>query len=576
MRQSAPNFPIDISEISLVGYYGIALIVTTIGVTVVLILNLFTPLEFIREEILGGIIGADLNPWEWFVRILVPRMLMLLTVSYGLAILSMYIMLRPIAVYLARERSGRFPMADLGSKARRRLVNLPLIFIPVNVGMWILIPVMVALLTYLAGHVEFRTAIILAARAAMVGLIASAVASHRIESFSRRKLIPFFFSEGRLTDLKGAKRISISKRIRFFSRLGAIVPLTILLVTLLTLQWEVDSSVVTAEDYGRGILVFTGILFIYAFVATGTLNRVVNRSIARPIKEMVRVLNRVRGGDFDAKVRVVSNDEIGHIGDVINEMTDGLKEREYVRQSLELAREVQQNLLPKDNPVIEGLDIAGMSIYCDETGGDYYDFIMPDTDSQGNIRIVLGDVSGHGVSSALLMATARAMLRQRSLMPGSIGEIVSDVNRLLCQDVLESGSFMTLFYLAVDPKNKGLTWVRAGHDPALFYAPQSDTFKTLKGPGLALGLDENWVYSEEELNGICAGQIIVLYTDGVWESHNLNGKMFGKKALRTLIRNNQALSARQIAAAVIDELKAFQTGVDPEDDVTLIVVKIDA
>jgi sigma-B regulation protein RsbU (phosphoserine phosphatase) len=256
--------------------------------------------------------------------------------------------------------------------------------------------------------------------------------------------------------------------------MGALVPLTILLITLLTLQWEVDSSVMTAEKYGRGILGFTFILFFYALFASGTLNRVVNRSITQPISEMVRVLNRIRGGDFDTKVRVVSNDEIGHIGDVINEMTEGLKEREQVRQSLQLAREIQQNLLPKDNPDIDGLDIAGTSIYCDETGGDYYDFIVPEKGIPGQVRIVLGDVSGHGISAALLMATARALIRQRSLMPGSIGEVVSDVNRQLSRDVLETGSFMTLFYLDVDARNNRLAWVRAGHDPALIYNPETD------------------------------------------------------------------------------------------------------
>jgi len=143
-------------------------------------------------------------------------------------------------------------------------------------------------------------------------------------------------------------------------------------------------------------------------------------------------------------------------------------EHDMIKQSLDLAREVQQNLLPHKNPQMEGLDIAGRSIYCDETGGDYYDFIISDTGENGKLAIAIGDVSGHGISSALLMATVRSSLRQRLSQPGSAGGIISDVNRQLAQDVEDSGQFMTLFYLMIDPTKKHLHWVRAGHDPAIF------------------------------------------------------------------------------------------------------------
>ena len=187
---------------------------------------------------------------------------------------------------------------------------------------------------------------------------------------------------------------------------------------------------------------------------THVLNRVGSRNITEPIKEIIRVLKRVRKGQFDEKVQVVSNDEIGYTGDVINEMTEGLEERDLMKRSLELAMEVQQNLLPKENPRIEGLDIAGKSIYCDETGGDYYDFITLDGNRRGNIAIVVGDVSGHGIHSALLMATARASIRQRTYLMGDLSQVISDVNRQITGDVEESGQFMTLFYMIVDQDSR--------------------------------------------------------------------------------------------------------------------------
>ncbi|MGD8610250.1 MAG: SpoIIE family protein phosphatase [Desulfobacterales bacterium] len=112
-----------------------------------------------------------------------------------------------------------------------------------------------------------------------------------------------------------------------------------------------------------------------------------------------------------------------------------------MRKSLDLAKEVQQNLLSADPPKIPGLDIAGKSIYCEETGGDYYDFLYR---GDRQIDVMVGDVAGHGISAAHLMTTARAFLRLRSALPGAIKEIVADVNVQMCEDVQDSGDFRTL------------------------------------------------------------------------------------------------------------------------------------
>jgi sigma-B regulation protein RsbU (phosphoserine phosphatase) len=271
---------------------------------------------------------------------------------------------------------------------------------------------------------------------------------------------------------------------------------------------------------------------------------------------------------------VVSNDEIGYTGDVINEMTEGLKERDLMKRSLELAMEVQQNLLPKENPRIKGLDIAGKSIYCDETGGDYYDFIKLDGGRPANIAIVVGDVSGHGIPSALLMATARAFIRQRAYLPGGLSQIISDVNRQIVGDVEDSGQFMTLFYMTVDQDNRCLEWVRAGHDPGIFYDPEKDLFEDLDGPGLALGINSEWNYVTNRKEGLKEGQVIVLGTDGIWEAQNLDGKMFGKEAICRLVRENTDAEADALLDVIIDCLDYFRDGFKLQDDVTLIVVKI--
>ena len=242
--------------------------------------------------------------------------------------------------------------------------------------------------------------------------------------------------------------------------------------------------------------------------------------------------------------------------------------------ALELAEEVQQNLLPKDVPAIKGFDIAAKSIYCNRTGGDFYDFLNVSQDSVDNFSVVVGDVSGHGIAAGLLMATARALIRSRSAQPGTLAQIVTEVNRNLTLDVYETGRFTTLFFLMVDPLNHLLKWVRAGHDAALLYDPGSEDFEDLYGSGVALGLDEDYQYEENEWKGLAKGQIIFIGTDGIWEAFNSEGKLFGKAPIKEIIRQNAAASADEILNGILTALNGFRQGLEPEDDVTLVVVKI--
>ena len=240
---------------------------------------------------------------------------------------------------------------------------------------------------------------------------------------------------------------------------------------------------------------------------------------------------------------------------------------------LELAREVQQILLPKDNPRIAGLDVAGKSIYCDETGGDYFDFIEFKENDNEQLGVVVGDVAGHGVSSALLMATVRSALRQRMASPGSISQVMADVNKQLVGDFAESGQFVTLFYLVIEPSGRKIQWVRAGHDPAIFYDPAADQFIELDGFGMALGVEKDSQYEENRQNDIPRGSIIVLGTDGIWETRNESGLMFGRTALYDVIRKYSAAGAGDIMEASFEEIENFSTAGKPEDDVTLVVIK---
>ncbi|MGD9203746.1 MAG: PP2C family protein-serine/threonine phosphatase, partial [Desulfobacterales bacterium] len=219
--------------------------------------------------------------------------------------------------------------------------------------------------------------------------------------------------------------------------------------------------------------------------------------------------------------------------------------------ALEVAEEVQQNLLPKVLPAVKGLDIAAKSIYSNKTGGDFYDFLRVSQTPAGILNVVVGDVSGHGIAAGLLMATARALFRSRSAQPGTLSEVVTDVNRDLTLDIYDTNRFTTLFCLMVDAQNRMVKWVRAGHDAALLFDPESDSFEELYGSGLAMGWDEDYRYEENLRKGLTKGQVIFIGTDGIWETFNPTGNAFGKEPIKDIIRRNAAASANTIMNEIL-------------------------
>jgi serine phosphatase RsbU (regulator of sigma subunit) len=248
------------------------------------------------------------------------------------------------------------------------------------------------------------------------------------------------------------------------------------------------------------------------------------------------------------------------------------KHLEKIIAALNVAQEVQQSLLPQYSPHQDRFDLAGSSQYCDETGGDYYDYIELPVMGSDVYAIAVGDVSGHGISSALLMASIRAYLRSRVTQAGSVAEIITDVNWLAAADTLETDQFMTLLFLVIEAHSGRLTWVRAGHDPVIVYSPDSDHFDELKGEGLPLGVSQNWIYKDYTAT-VKPGQILVLTTDGIMETHNEKGAMFGRDRLKAVVRANAGLESEGIRSAIIDAVMKFRGKAPQEDDITLVVLK---
>jgi sigma-B regulation protein RsbU (phosphoserine phosphatase) len=255
-------------------------------------------------------------------------------------------------------------------------------------------------------------------------------------------------------------------------------------------------------------------------------------------------------------------------------MGPALRESEKMKHSLALAMEIQQHLLPDTPPQPEGFDIAGASRYSDETGGDYYDFIDLAELGAGKLGVTVGDITGHGIGAALLMASARAVLRSHVATHGeNLGKMFEDINVHLVRDTGDA-RFLTLFYGLLDSKQRTLRWVSGGHDPAVWRHGKTGRVEELAAEGMVLGVMEDVEYEGSGPITLEHGDVIAVGTDGIWEAKNAAGDMFTRQRMFDVICANAGKTAAEIYQAVVDAVVAFHEGAGPqEDDITLVVIK---
>jgi sigma-B regulation protein RsbU (phosphoserine phosphatase) len=248
--------------------------------------------------------------------------------------------------------------------------------------------------------------------------------------------------------------------------------------------------------------------------------------------------------------------------------------RQVVRQrraesELELARKVVDSLLPRRFPEIKGFDFYGTSIPVREVGGDYFDFIDAVTDRLG---VLIADVSGKGLAAALIMVTFRAYIHATVINEFAMRVVMARVNRLIFE-ATEGDRFITTFYGLIDPENKRLLYINAGHNPPLLLRSDG-TSQFLEHGGLPLGVLEDARYSESIVEFL-PGDVLVLYTDGVVEARSLAEEDFGLERLGQIVRAAREGNAREIVEAVISAVRDHSSVAGgPEDDLTVSVIKV--
>lgn len=338
---------------------------------------------------------------------------------------------------------------------------------------------------------------------------------------------------------------------------------------------RVLAQAINAENYVNqritlGLRISAG-LTIFVVIAVVLLALVRSRKVTKPVMQLAAAANQLAEGNFTAKVAIDTGDELENLGHIFNGMGTRLKEREAMIQSLALAKEIQQQLLPVKAPVCPGFDLTGKSLYCDETGGDYFDFIELGKQDKQLFGLAVGDVSGHGIGAALVMAAARGILR--SLADRHTSELTplfDNLNRHLSRDTADA-YFMTLFYGVLDPNKRTLCWISAGHAPVFLY--KNGVIEELESSGIPLGIIADTDYQTTSTLHFSPGDMLFIGTDGIWESRNPAGEMFGTKKVCHLLEEHADLDAHTIAEKIIDELACFRGSCPQDDDVTLVVIK---
>jgi phosphoserine phosphatase RsbU/P len=244
---------------------------------------------------------------------------------------------------------------------------------------------------------------------------------------------------------------------------------------------------------------------------------------------------------------------------------DGL----LMQRQLQLGADVQRRMLPSTMPKVRGFDIAARCVQSYDVGGDFYDFLS----LEDNLGIVVGDVVGKGIAASLLMASVRATLRAYAQEVYDLDEVITRVNKFMCRDSRE-GEFVTLFYGVLDPARKRLTYCNAGHEPPLLL--RDGRFQTLEAGGMILGIDPEQRY-EKGFVDLRPGDAVVLFTDGLTEALNFNNQAFGRRRVRSAIRESASQpSASDALGHVLWHMRNFTGLSNRTDDTTIVVLRATA
>ena len=450
------------------------------------------------------------------------------------------------------------PTAEVPLGVRRDVLNAAPRTALTNFGAWTL----VGLVSSLAGG----TFLPLVGFLGVGGLLASALVFFALDLIWR-PMIAFFFPAGQLSEVSRFRLPVLGRLLPVFLLVGILPP-----VLLVSLSWQRAQALLTAPNPQAvldNLLILELFILVTGVIASVGLAVFMTRTLTGPLDRLQAAMRRIQEGDFDVRVPVVSNDELGYLSGRLNEMAAGLEAHRKIEQELAVAWTIQSSFLPDEVPQVPGWQLAATLEPARQTSGDFYDFIpLPD----GRLGLLVADVADKGTPAALFMALSRTLIRTYAVEhPAQPALALTAANRRIFTDT-QSDLFVTVFYGVLDPANGALAYCNAGHNPPyLLRAGDSGAIEKLGNTGLALGVLEGDLWEEATVQ-VAPGDLLVLYSDGVPEAQDAAEVFFGEKRLLSVLLRSRDRAAGEVQAAVLAEVRAFVGNAPQFDDLTLMVL----
>jgi serine phosphatase RsbU (regulator of sigma subunit) len=351
----------------------------------------------------------------------------------------------------------------------------------------------------------------------------------------------------------------------------------------LVLAASLDQALAPLHRLQRTILLIAAVTCAVAFVAC----RMIASMIARPIRELVAGTQRIAAGRFDTPVPTGRRDELGALAGSFNQMAEGLRERDMLREErvkierdMSVARKIQRDILPKELPPCPRYDLAAYSLPAEATGGDIYDLVAltPDTSHPSlpceapPLVLLLADATGHGIGPALSVTQVRSMLRIGVRLRAGLEAVFSQINRQLCQD-LGSGRFVTAFLGLLDPLRHRIDYHSAGQGPLLHFHAATGHFEWLNCSMLPLGVSEDAMSDGVKTMVIAPCDLVVLLTDGFYEYQGPDNDQFGRERVADVVLRHRESSAGELLAEILAAIRSFGKSAPQLDDMTALIIK---
>jgi serine phosphatase RsbU (regulator of sigma subunit) len=331
----------------------------------------------------------------------------------------------------------------------------------------------------------------------------------------------------------------------------------------------------------RNTILWIGLTSAFFIIVSIGVAFLVGTGLTRPVIKLAEDVQIIAGGNFDHRPVLHSRDEVAGLAQLLGEMAQSLKiaqdlwrQNQAQAHDLNMAREIQENLLAKHVPQVKGYDVSAYYSPSKEVGGDYYDFFAID---DNHVGMVCADVSGKGIPGSMIMMMAKSLITYEALANAAPKKLFTSVNRILAKDI-KRGMFVTAFYMVLDVPKRVLRYASAGHVPMLVFRSADSKAYSLNPGGIALGFDKDGVLFErnmkEEALQLQQGDRVMIYTDGVIEAVNPAGEEFGERRVMEIMARCAGKSSQDFLVQLVQALETHAQTPVQNDDITIVTFQV--